>query len=346
MYDGSPFVPRVDTFLRLIEQQKVTHFGVSPRYFTTLQTAGITPAKSYDLSSLQVVTSTGMVLPGSLFHYFYSKSGFPPHTQLANISGGTDLAGTFADGVPLLPIYEAGGCQGRSLGIDVRVYDSTIEAQSEEERPIGREVAEGEPGELVAVEPFPNMPIGFFRDVGHQKYRAAYFTRFDNVWTHGDFIQIDPATKAIIFLGRADGVLNPSGVRFGSAEIYSVVDTRFGNIVEDSICVGQRRPGDLDESVILFLKMRENHKFNTALVKDIKDAIGKGLSRRHVPKYVFETPEIPTTVNLKKVELPVKQIVSGKILKPSGTLLNPGSLDYYYRFAKVEELVAKERSKL
>ncbi|MCJ1437234.1 hypothetical protein MMC27_006620 [Xylographa pallens] len=346
MYDGSPFLPRVDTFLRLIEQQKVTHFGISPRYLSTLQTASISPAKSYDLSSLKIVTSTGMVLPTSLYKYFYSENGFPKHAQLANISGGTDLAGAFADGVPLLPIYETGGCQGRSLGVDVRVYDSTIEAQTEGERPIGREVPEGEPGELVAVKPFPNMPICFFGDTDNQKYQSAYFNRFDNVWTHGDFIQIEPKTKAIIFLGRADGVLNPSGIRFGSAEVYSIVDTHFGSLVEDSICVGQRRPGDEDESVILFLKMRPGNKFHFPLVKDIKEAIARGLSRRHVPKHVFETPEIPTTVNLKKVELPVKQIVSGQIIKPSGTLLNPGSLEYYYKFAKVEELVGGEKSKL
>ncbi|MCJ1293624.1 hypothetical protein MMC34_005179 [Xylographa carneopallida] len=346
MYDGSPFLPRVDTFLRLIEQQKVTHFGISPRYLSTLQTASISPAKSYDLSSLKIVTSTGMVLPTSLYKYFYSENGFPKHAQLANISGGTDLAGAFADCVPILPIYETGGCQGRSLGVDVRVYDSTIEAQKEGERPIGREVPEGEPGELVAIKPFPNMPICFFGDAGNQKYQAAYFTHFDNVWTHGDFIQIEPKTKAIIFLGRADGVLNPSGIRFGSAEVYSIVDTHFGSVVEDSICVGQRRPGDEDESVILFLKMRPGKKFHFPLVKDIKEAIARGLSRRHVPKHVFETPEIPTTVNLKKVELPVKQIVSGQIVKPSGTLLNPGSLEYYYQFAKVEELVGGERSKL
>ncbi|KAK3044375.1 hypothetical protein LTS18_001450 [Coniosporium uncinatum] len=157
---------------------------------------------------------------------------------------------------------------------------------------------------------------------------------------------IHPKTKQILFLGRADGVLNPSGVRFGSAEVYSVIEKHFPQIA-DSICVGQRRPTDNDEAVMLFLMMRPGQKFSQPLVNDVRDKIGNELSKRHVPKYVFETPEIPTTVNLKKVELPVKQIVSGNTIKPSGTLLNPDSLKYYYQFAKVEELMRQQiKSKL
>lgn len=185
---------------------------------------------------------------------------------------------------------------------------------------------------------------------------------FTDVWTQGDFIAINPNTRQILFLGRSDGVLNPSGVRFGSAEIYNVLDTQFTKEIIDSICVGQRRPRDADESVILFLLMRPGVKFDQQLVTRVKDAIRKSLSARHVPKYIFETPAIPVrtvyflslkwlsfrssdiftfqvTVNLKKVELPVKQIVSGKKIKPSGTLLNPESLDFYYQFAEVERIV-------
>ena len=142
-------------------------------------------------------------------------------------------------------------------------------------------------------QPFPNIPICFYGDTTGSKYYSAYFARFKDVWTHGDFIFSDPITKALIFLGRADGVLNPSGVRFGSAEIYSVIEKQFGDIVEDSICIGQRRPSDEDETVMLFLKMREGKRFEEKLVREIKAAIGKGLSPRHVPKWVFETPEIP-----------------------------------------------------
>lgn len=172
MYDGSPFIPHVDTFLRIAGEHKyvslpiskshplkslqlthprVTHLGISPRYLSTLQAASIHPKASADLSALKVVTSTGMVLPPSLFQYFYSDTGFPLHTHLANISGGTDLAGAFGDSVPILPVYSTGGCQGLSLGVDVRVFDSTVEASGEGGVPVGREVGEGEPGDLVAV---------------------------------------------------------------------------------------------------------------------------------------------------------------------------------------------------
>lgn len=153
---------------------------------------------------------------------------------------------------------------------------------------------------------------------------------------------VHPQTKQIFFLGRADGVLNPSGVRFGSAEIYNVIEQYFPQ-VQDSICVGQRRPNDHDETVLLFLLMAPGNKFIPQLVKDIQARIAQELSKRHVPKHVFETPEIPTTINLKKVELPVKQIVSGHTVKPSSTLANPDCLQYFYQFADIENLLEKEQ---
>ncbi|KAL2354691.1 acetoacetyl-CoA synthase [Cryomyces antarcticus] len=332
LYDGSPFQPDLQTFVRLVGDQKVTNLGISPRYMHELQKANVAPREITDLSSLRSVSSTEMVLSDPLFEWFYDV-GFPSTTHLCNISGGTDLAGCFAMENPMTPVY-VGGCQGPSLGIKVEVYDQLVEGGKGVK---GKPVEEGVPGELVATEAFPNMPVMFWNDEGGQRYFDAYFARFDNVWTHGDFILVHPVTGGITFLGRADGVLNPSGVRFGSAEIYSVVEAHFPQIA-DSICVGQRRPHDADESVMLFLHLKPGEKFTRALVADVKEAIGRELSKRHVPKWVFETPAIPTTVNLKKVELPVKQIVSGKVIKPSGTLLNPESLDYYYQFAKVEEL--------
>jgi acetoacetyl-CoA synthetase len=159
----------------------------------------------------------------------------------------------------------------------------------------GAPVDHGTPGELVAPAAFPNMPVFFWNDDGGSRYFGAYFEKYDNVWTHGDFVMIHPITKSLIFLGRADGVLNPSGVRFGSAEIYSVLENGFPMLV-DSICVGQRRPQDQDESVMLFLMMKPGEKFTTKLVNDVKAAIRKELSPRHVPKYVFETPEIPVSI--------------------------------------------------
>ncbi|KAI1310148.1 hypothetical protein F5Y03DRAFT_51147 [Xylaria venustula] len=336
LYDGSPFQPDLQSFIKLIGDQKVTRLGISPRWMYEIAKAGISPREITDLSNLRVVTSTGMVLSNQLFEWFYDK-GFPPSVQLNNLSGGTDIAGCFAQGNPLTPVY-VGGTQGPSLGVRVELYDSLLPPGP------GKAVPDGTPGELVATKSFPNVPVYLWGDkepagAPGTKYHSAYFARYDHVWAHGDFCVYHPVTKNLTFLGRADGVLNPSGVRFGSAEIYSVIERNFADEIADSICVGQRRPQDNDESVMLFLLMRPGHKFNQNLVRAVKEAIKKEMTKRHVPKYVFETPEIPTTVNLKKVELPVKQIVSGHIIKPSGTLLNPKSLDYYYQFAKVEELL-------
>ncbi|KAJ5769579.1 Acetoacetyl-CoA synthetase [Penicillium odoratum] len=328
LYDGSPFVPDARALVDLAAQERVTHLGISPRWLQELERAQLKPRELVDLSSLRVVTSTGMVLRDALFEWFYDH-GFPSHVRLNNISGGTDIAGCFGCGNPLVPVY-VGGCAGFSLGVPVEVYDSTIEGDGVR----GIPAIDGEPGDLVATAPFPNMPTQFWGDQSGKKYHDAYFGRFNNVWTHGDFVSIHQVTKQLIFHGRSDGVLNPSGVRFGSAEIYRVIEGFFSNEIVDSICVGQRRPTDSDERVMLFLLMKPGVPFTTDLVNRVKKAIRTELSARHVPAFVFETPEIPTTVNLKKVELPVKQIVSGKRIQASGTLLNPGSLDYYYRFAE------------
>jgi acetoacetyl-CoA synthetase len=345
LYDGSPFVPDLKSYLSILSEQGVTDFGTSPRYLQELQKASISPRSILDLSSLQSVCTTGMVLSESLFEWVYDTA-FPPSVHLRNISGGTDLAGCFGMENPLEPVY-VGGCQGPALGTKMEVYDSTIESGP------GRAVPDGEPGELVATASFPNQPVFFWGDESGERYQNAYYTRFPHVWTHGDFIQVHPVTKQVLFLGRADGVLNPSGVRFGSSDIYSVIETHFSEI-QDSICVGQRRPQDIDERVLLFLKMNQGHQYTDHLVERVKRKIKEERSPRHVPKYVFQTHDIPvcvmqtsdtiadevqTTVNLKKVELPIKQIVSGRVIKPSGTLANPQSLNFYYQFAKIEEVV-------
>lgn len=290
MYDGSPFVPDTKNFLKLVGQEKVTHLGTSPRYFQTLQTNNISPREVTDLSHLKLVTSTGMVLSDALFEWFYDVA-FPKRVQLDNISGGTDLAGAFGTGNPMLPIY-VGGCQCISLGMAVEVFDQEIEGG----RGIkGRPVEEGVPGELVCTKAFPTMPIMFYGENGKQRYFSSYFEKFEDVWTHGDFILFHPVTKQVFFLGRADGVLNPSGVRFGSSDIYNVIEAQFVDSVSDSICVGQRRPNDADEAVMLFLLMKPGKKFTPQLVRAVKQAIKKEHGPRHVPKYVFETPDIPVS---------------------------------------------------
>ena len=244
MYDGSPFIPRVDTFIQLIAQEKVTHFGTSPRYLQTLQSNGISPRKAADVSSLEVVTSTGMVLHPALFAYFYSDKGFPSHAHLGNVTGGTDIAGAFADCNALDPVYATGGCQGPSLGVDLQVFDPSVVEGLE-----GKALPDGSEGELVGAQAFPNTPIKLWGDPGNKKYHTAYYARFKHVWTHGDWVSYQPHTNAVMLHGRADGVLNPSGVRFGSAEVYGVLDTHFAKEVEDSVCIGQRRPEDKDVSI-------------------------------------------------------------------------------------------------
>jgi acetoacetyl-CoA synthetase len=293
LYDGSPFQPDLTTFLRILGEQRVTDLGTSPRFLHELQKHDIVPKNVTDLSALRSVCTTGMVLSESLFEWFYD-SAFPARVHLRNISGGTDLAGCFGQENPLDPVY-VGGCQGPSLGTKLQVYDATVEDGP------GRAVPHGEPGELVATASFPNQPVFFWGDETGEKYQNAYYTRFPGVWTHGDFIQIHPVTKQILFLGRADGVLNPSGVRFGSSDIYSVIETHFPEVA-DSVCVGQRRPADPDESVMLFLKMNEGHRFTEHLVRRVKDKIGEERSKRHVPRYVFQTWDIPVSILSRSYE--------------------------------------------
>jgi acetoacetyl-CoA synthetase len=305
IYDGSPFQPDASVLIRVAAEHGATKLGISPRWMFELAKAGLSPRDMADLSRLRIVTCTGMVLSDQLFEWFYD-AGFPPHVHLANISGGTDIAGCFGVMNPLTPVY-VGGTQGPSLGVHVAIYDSLLPDGEK-----GTEVAPGTPGELVAAAAFHNVPCFFWGDdnttsttpttapnnpaAPGTRYHAAYFARFANVWAHGDFCVVHPVTGSISFLGRADGVLNPSGVRFGSAEIYSVLERRFTDRVQDSLCVGQRRKQDSDESVVLFLLMKPGVKFERGLVSEVREAIGRDLSKRHVPRYIFETPEIPVSV--------------------------------------------------
>ncbi|KAL2844093.1 hypothetical protein BJY01DRAFT_235436 [Aspergillus pseudoustus] len=340
MYDGSPLYPNPADLINLLGQLRVTHFGTSPGYLRTLKENSVVPKLVADLRCLEVLTSTGMLLSEQLFQWFYDEA-FPKRVQLDNISGGTDLAGCFFLGNPILPLY-LGGCQSISLGMAVKVFNQETEESGMAK---GQEIEDGLPGELVCVEAFPNMPIKFMGDGGSQRYFNSYFSRFDNAWTHGDFIMRHPITKQIFLLGRSDGVLNPSGVRFGSGEIYSVIEATFPDRIADSLCVGQRRPQDPDERVILFLLMKPGHVFTSALAREVKESIRQATSARHVPTFVFETKEIPITINSKKVELPVKQIVSGMTIRPSSTLANPQCLGFFYQFAEDKNLVQLEFQK-
>lgn len=305
-YDGSPFVPDLKVLLRVMSEQEVSYLGANPRWMAELMKAGAVPREDVDLSKLKTVTSTGMVLSDQLFEWFYDVA-FPKSVHLCNISGGTDIvsfvclwripsnitqAGCFAIDNPLTPVY-VGGCQGGPLGTAVAVYDQSLPDGSK-----GIPLPDGTPGDLVAPAAFPNVPIYLWGDshtTPGPKYKSAYFSRFDSVWAQGDFCMIHPVTKNIIMLGRSDGVLNPSGVRFGSADIYAVIEKSFAKEVRESICVGQRRPHDDDERVVLFLLMKEGVKLDRALVSRMREAIAKEFTKRHVPKFIFEMPEVPVS---------------------------------------------------
>ncbi|CAI6092724.1 unnamed protein product [Clonostachys chloroleuca] len=275
------------------------------------------PDKSFNLSKLRVVTSSGSVLSEDTYRWFYSKA-FPPSVLLCSMSGGTDIAGCFVGGTPLLPVY-AGEIQCKALGMAVDIFD----AARPDPVSLGNSA---EAGELVCTEPFPSQPLAFVGEDGNERYRSSYFERYGTtIWCQGDLVKQLADTGGLVILGRSDGVLNPSGVRSGSAEIYAVTET-FPEL-SDSICVGQKREIDADERVLLFIKMKSGSRLDTDLAQRIHRYYP-----RHVPKFVFEVADIPYTVNGKKCEINVKNIVNGRKSVASGTIANPGALDLYEQY--------------
>jgi len=262
----------------------------------------------------------------------WTQEAFGQDTHIVSTSGGTDICASFVTGIPCLPVH-AGEIQGKALGMKVEVLD-----------PAGNNIEHtGEPGEMVCTRPHVSLPIFFWGDESGEKFRKAYFDHFPGVWRQGDFMVVNPKTKGIMILGRSDGVLNPSGVRFGSGEIYTVLE-QFSSVLDDSLCIGQRRPQDTDERVLLFVKLRKGEKFTEELEGRIRAAIRKALSARHVPAFVFEIADIPYTVNGKKIEIAVKHIVSGSDMKPSGTVANPEALQLYDKYRDIESLVGKRQA--
>lgn len=325
LYDGSPFHPDLRSYLKFVNDQGVTVFGTSPRFLTEIQMRDIKPLEIASFEALREMTVTGAVITAPLMEWAHEAFGRKLH--VGSSSGGTDVFCSFVTCVLSLPLH-AGELQGKCLGMAVELFD-----------PAGKNIDNtGQPGELVITRPHPSIPVCFWGDESGKKFRQAYYDTYPGVWRQGDFVVKNPKTKGFIFLGRSDGVLNPSGVRFGSAEIYTVLES-FSDELDDSLCVGQRRAQDPDERVLLFLKMRSGRKLTPALIDRIKSAIRASLSPRHVPAYVFDTTDIPYTVNGKKIEIAVKQIVSGFDLKPSGTVANPESLNLYYKYRDIEGLL-------
>ena len=312
LYDGNPNYPEAGAMWKLIQDEHITIFGCSASYIHFLKKENVAPGKAYDLSSLREVSQTGSPLSEDGFEYVYKEIKSDLH--LNSISGGTDINGCFAAGSPILPVY-AGELQSPALAMKIQAYDETGNPIHDEQ------------GELVCEAPAPSMPLYFWNDPDGSKYNHAYFDVYPGVWRHGDYILIHKDTGGVTFYGRSDAVLKPSGVRIGTSEIYTQMEKL--PEIADSLAVGQNYQGD--QRVILFIKLTPGH----ALTDDLKDTIRKTLrenaSPRHVPALILETPDIPYTLNMKKVESAVTNIINGRAVSNKDALINPESLEYYER---------------
>lgn len=309
LFDGNPLKPNPNYLLQLIDELDINIFGTSAKYIDTLETMGITPKQLSSFDSLETILSTGSPLLEKSFDYVYAD--WKKDVLLASISGGTDIVSCFAGGVPWLPVHR-GELQCRMLGMKVEALDES-----------GKPVIESK-GELVCTAAFPVMPIHFLNDEGGKKYHEAYFDVYDNIWCHGDYIEIKKH-GGVCFYGRSDATLNPGGVRLGTADLYRVVESL--PEIADSVVVGQQWDGD--ERIVLFVILESNATFNDELQRKIKTEIRDRCSPRHVPAVIVETKAIPYTLNGKKVELAIKKLIHNQEVKNKDSLSNPDCLDFY-----------------
>lgn len=316
LYDGSPFAYQGKVLLDAIDRERITVFGTSAKFISGIEKAGLKPRESHDLSSLNTILSTGSPLSHESFEYVYRD--MKDDVLLASIAGGTDIISCFVGGCPTRPVYK-GQIQCRALGMAVEFWDDT-----------GAPLKIGK-GELVCKQSFPSMPIDFWNDDDGGKYHRAYFARFDNVWCHGDYGEITPEDGAIIH-GRSDAVLNPGGVRIGTAEIYRQVE-KLDAIVE-SIVVGQ--DWEDDERIVLFVVLRQGEVLDEQLALAVRSTIRQNATPRHVPAKIIQVPEIPRTLSGKIVELAVREVVHGRPVHNIDALANPEALSY---FVDIEALV-------
>ncbi|MBT9132645.1 MAG: Acetyl-coenzyme A synthetase [Syntrophomonadaceae bacterium] len=308
LYDGSAFYPDAGVLWKLAQDEKITIFGSSARYLAEVERRGVKPGKEYDLSSLKTILSTGSPLSVESFEFVYRD--IKQDVLLSSISGGSDINGCFLVGNPIGPVY-AGALQCRGLGMKVEVFDDA-----------GNSIT-GQKGELVCTAPSPSMPLYFWNDENNQKYHDAYFNVYPNVWRHGDYVEITD-TGAIVY-GRSDSTLNPGGVRIGTAEIYRQVETIAE--VEDSVVVGQNWENDV--RVILFVKLAKGVELTEGLINKIKTTIRQNTSPRHVPAKVIAIDDIPYTLNMKKVESAVRNVIHNEPVRNIDALVNPASLELY-----------------
>lgn len=309
LYDGAPTYPKASSLFELVNKEQVAAFGASARYIAALQQESYKP-NELNLESLRVMLSTGSPLAHESFEYVYRD--IKSDLCLASISGGTDIVSSFVLGCPNLPVY-AGQIQCAGLGMDVQVWNES-----------GEHVV-AEKGELVCSSPFPSAPIGFWGDADGSRYHEAYFAQFPNVWAHGDFAEQTSEGGYIIY-GRSDAVLNPGGVRIGTAEIYRQVEQIEG--ILESVCVGQRV--DDDVRVVLFVVMQDGVALTDELIKQLKAQIRSGASPRHVPAVILAVSDIPKTRSGKIAEIPVRKAIHGETISNTEALANPEALDLFY----------------
>jgi len=316
LYEGNPFYPHNDSLLHIMNDIDIDIFGTSAKYISTLESLSVRP-NNFKFERLRSILSTGSTLTGENYEYVYSS--WKENVQLSSISGGTDIISCFSLGNPILPVYK-NELQCIGLGMSVKSYDEKGVPQLNHK------------GELICDRPFPSMPINFWNDKDNKKYIEAYFSDYDNIWKHGDYITINDHGGVMIH-GRSDATLNPGGVRIGTSEIYQIVEKH--PEVLDSVIVGQNINND--ERIILFLKLENNTILNDDIINKIKDSIKMKCSPRHVPSIVLQVNDIPYTINGKKVEVAIKKIIHNQIINNKDSLSNPECLDEYK--LKVEELL-------
>jgi acetoacetyl-CoA synthetase len=315
LYDGSPFHPDPGVLWRMAAEERLTIFGTSAKYLASLEKSGFAPARALELPALRTILSTGSPLLPEGFDFVYRD--VKADVQLSSISGGTDIVSCFALGCPTRPVYR-GEIQCRGLGLRVEIFD-----------PEGRSIV-GERGELVCTAPFPSMPLGFWGDDDGSRYRAAYFERFPGVWHHADYAALTEHDGLVIY-GRSDAVLNPGGVRIGTAEIYTAVEG-LAEIAE-ALAVAQDWEGDV--RIVLFVRLQSPYTLDAALDQKIRSSIRARATPRHVPAKIIAVPDMPRTLSGKLTELAVRNVIHGRPVENRDALANPDALEH---FRDLEEL--------
>ena len=316
LFDGAPVYPKIDILLEYCQNRKINLFGVSAKYIDHLKNEKYN-SKNLNLSSVKIITSTGSPLAEESFKYVYDNIKKDVH--LASIAGGTDLVGCLVLGNLFSNVYK-GEIQGQSLGINVDVFTDD-----------GKSILDGDKGELVVKQPFPSMPVKFWGDSDGQKYHKAYFTKFKNIWHHGDFIE-KTNNNGFIMCGRSDATLNPGGVRIGTSEIYQQVEDI--DFITEALVVGQDFNDDV--RIVLFVTTKNNQEIDQEKIKLIKSKIKKNCSPKHVPAIIIKVPEIPRTKSGKIVELAVRQIINGEKINNKEAIANPEALKFFENLSQLK----------